>query len=318
MCTKHLHNHFWVVAVLNNPCRFKRRIQLFREFISRMKTYDVNIAIVEVAYGDRNFETDDIDAPVKVQLRTNTVLWQKENMINIGISRLPKDWKYVAWIDTDIDFVNKDWVNETIQQLQHHSVVQLFEDSLDLGPNNEIIKNSKSFMYCYKNNIETAFDKTNSYYYAKCKNNGIYWHPGYAWAATREAIDTVGGLFEVGIVGSGDHHMACSLIGDGKQSLAKGLSNDYSAHLLNWEKRALRLHKNVGYVKGTIYHYWHGKKVNRKYKERWAILIENNYEPTHDVHRDWQGLLVFYEGHYKLRDDIVNYFNQRNEDSIDT
>ena len=33
-------------------------------------------------------------------------------------------------------------------------------------------------------------------------------HPGYAWAWTRVALDAVGGLFELGGMDSGDHHMA--------------------------------------------------------------------------------------------------------------
>jgi len=318
LCSNHLRENFWVIAVLNNPCRFKKRIQLFREFIDRMKAYNVNICLVEVVYGERNFESDDIDVPIKVQMRTDTILWQKENMVNMGISRLPPNWKYVAWIDTDVDFINKNWVNETIHQLQHHAVIQLFEDAIDLGPTDEIMNTSKSFMYCYKNNIKRKCNtKEGCLNYVTFRPDGTYWHPGYAWAARRDAIDTLGGLFEVGIVGSGDHHMACCLIGEGKLSIASGLNPDYETHVLNWEKRALRLHKNVGYIKGTIFHYWHGKKINRKYKERWEILRSSQFSPTHDLHKDWQGLLIFHEGSYKLRDDILEYFNQRNEDSID-
>lgn len=316
----HLHDGFWVIAVLNNPCRYKRRIQLFFEFIERMKNYGVNICVVEVAYGERKFETAKLEVGVKVNLRTKTVLWQKENMINIGISRLPRDWKYVAWIDADIDFTRKDWVKETIHQLQMHSVVQLFQDVIDMGPDGEIMKTASSFMYCYKNDIPRSVKmggKSGEYSYDQPYNKGSYWHPGYAWAATRRAIETVGHLFELGILGAGDHHMACALIGECELSLQEKLSDDYKLQLINWEKRALKLKKNVGYVKGSIYHYWHGKKSDRRYGDRWQVLVENNYQPTHDVYRDWQGLLVFHEGNYQLRDAILRYFQSRNEDSID-
>jgi hypothetical protein len=314
----HLKSKFWVIAVLNNPSRFKRRLELFHQFIAKMKKVGVKICVVEASYGDRNYETNDLDVELKVHLNTNTILWHKENLINLGISKLPKDWEYVAWIDADIDFVRHDWVEETIHQLQHHYVVQLFEDAIDLGPNNEIIKTSKSFMYCYKNHVEKMYQKvSNNYYNTVIVNGGVYWHPGYAWACTRKAIDTFGGLFEVCIAGSGDHHMACALIGQAKTSLPKGISDDYRNHLMNWETRALRLHRNVGYVKGTVYHFFHGKKANRKYRERWQILIENDYQPTRDLYKDWQGLITFYEGNYKLRDELQEYFQQRNEDSID-
>jgi len=316
----HMKDKFWVVAVLNNPLRFKRRAQLFREFIERMNKYSVNICAVELVYGDRNFETDTMHVDIKVQLRQDTILWHKENMINIGISKLPSDWKYVAWIDTDIDFVRSDWVEETIHQLQHHPVVQLFEDAIDLGPDHQVMNIAKSFAYCHRNKLppkEYSNGKNSNYYYTSKKNGTIYWHPGYAWAATRDAINTVGGLLEIGIVGSGDHHAALALIGEANKSLSPDVSRDYKDHVLNWEKRALRLHKNLGYVKGTIYHYWHGKKKDRKYNDRWRILVDNNFQPTHDLHKDWQGLLTFHESNFKLRDDIYEYFNSRNEDSID-
>ena len=309
----HLVDKLWVIAVLNNPSRFKRRVQLFKEFVDRMKAYGVRLCIVEVAYGERNFETADIEADVKVNLRSTTVLWQKENMINIGISRLPNDWKYVAWIDTDIDFVNKNWVSDTIHELQLHHVVQLFVDAIDLGPDGEIMNTAKSFMYCYKEGMP----KMKRSYYSSRRPKGIYWHPGYAWAATRHAIQTVGSLFDYGILGAGDYHMACSLIGECQLSLQDGLTDDYKNQLIKWQKLASALHHNVGYVDGTIYHYWHGKKGDRRYGDRWKILVRNKYRPTRDVYYDWQGLLVFHEKNHQLRDDIRRYFDGRNEDSID-
>jgi hypothetical protein len=238
-------------------------------------------------------------------------------MINLGISRLPQDWEYVAWIDSDIDFVNPHWVEDTIHELQHHDVVQLFVDSIDLGPEHEVMNTAKSFAYCYKHNVPSPkFNKKLNYsYYSTTTRNGIYWHPGYAWAATKAAINVLGGLFEVAIAGAGDHHMAASLIGKGALSVPDTCTDDYKHAVAMWEKRALRLHKNIGYVKGTIYHFWHGKKINRRYAERWDIL--KNYKPSHDVYRDWQGCLTFHKGEDELRDMLRNYFQSRNEDSID-
>lgn len=321
----HLRDKFWVVTIINNPSRFKKRMKLFREFVERMKGYQVNLCIVEAVYGERRPETHDIDADIKVVLNTDTVLWQKENLINIGISRLPSDWKYVAWIDSDIDFVRKDWVAETIHQLQMHQVVQLFEDIVDLGPDHEIMRTAKSFMFCYKNGYPRCLSsKKGAYYYqgyygycSSKSSKGSQWHPGYAWAATRNAIDTTGGLFEYGILGAGDHHMACSLIGEYEYSIPSDMSEDYRNHLRIWQERALRLHKNVGYVKGTIYHYFHGKKKDRKYNDRWEVLIKNEYKPTFDVYKNSQMLLVFHPSRLQLRDSIIGYFSSRNEDSID-
>jgi len=316
----HLRDDFYVVAVISNPERYETRTRLFKEFMERMKRYGVNLCIVELAFGDRQYEITDPTNPLHIRLRSDSSLWHKENLINIGISRLPSNWKYVAWIDGDIDFVHPNWVDETIHELQHHPVVQMFEDSIDMGPDHQIMTTSKSFAYCYKKGLpykgsRSAGKTGNAYYYTYGKGN--YWHPGYAWAATKEAINILGGLFDLGIVGAGDHHMACCLIGDGKRSIPAGVTKEYRRQVLHWEERAARLNRNIGYIKGTIYHFWHGKKRDRQYKNRWEILKDNKYDPIKHVHRDWQGLLTLYPGHEQLRDDIRDYFQSRNEDSID-
>ena len=340
---------FYVVSVITNPERFKTRARLFKEFMARMDKYAAKLYIVEGAFGDRDYEVTDPTNPRHIQVRTESEIWHKENLINIGISRLPADWKYVAWIDADVDFMRPDWIQETVHELQHNPVVQMFEDAIDMGPDHEILTVFKSFGYCYKNNLPRKFSKSEKpisdtkiikhsdtidntlvtnpiktamggpYYYddQTASSPGTYWHPGYAWAATRDAINTMGGLFDLAILGAGDHHMACCLIGEGEKSIPKGIHNNYRKLVLAWQNRALRLHKNIGYVKGTICHYWHGKKVNRKYKQRWSILIENNYNPSADVHKDWQGVLTLYPGHETMRDQIREYFQSRNEDSID-
>jgi len=314
---------FYVIAVITNPERFKRRPQLFREFQDRMVKYGVNLVCVEAAYGDRDFEVTEASNPSHIQLRTDSELWHKENLINVAIGRLPSTWKYVAWIDADVDFVRPDWALETVHELQHHPVVQMFEDAIDLGPEHEILQTYKGFAACYKQGLpQRKLTKgqeyyNDTYYGAYSTSPGTYWHPGYAWAATREAINEFGGLFDAAIVGAGDHHMACCLIGQAERSIPKGVHANYRKLVKSWEHRALRLHKNIGYVKGSIYHFWHGKKRDRRYKDRWAILIDNKFDPTHDIHKDWQGLWALYPGHEALRDQIRDYFKSRNEDSID-
>jgi hypothetical protein len=301
-----------------------------------MDKYGAKLYVIEGAFGDRDFEVTDPANSRHIQIRTESELWHKENLINIAISRLPADWKYVAWIDGDIDFVRPDWIEETVHELQHHPVVQMFEDAIDMGPDHEIITLFKSFGYCYKNNLPRKYTTGDtivtseqakkvktlkfgpySYYGGSGSSPGTYWHPGYAWAATRDAINTMGGLFDMGIIGAGDHHMACCLIGEGEKSVPKGIHPNYRKSVLAWQERALRLHKNIGYVKGTIYHFWHGKKRNRKYKERWTILIDNIFNPFTDIHKDWQGVWALYPGHEALRDQIREYFQSRNEDSVD-
>ena len=320
----HLKKDFYVIAVMTNPERFKTRPRLFREFVERMKREKVNLIIAEAAFGDRDFEVTDASDPTHIQLRTNSEIWHKENLINIAMSRLPSTFKYVAWIDADIAFLNPNWVSDTIAELHHHEVVQLFSDAIDGGPRGEVMTVFKSFCFCYKTHlpplgaVKLDGSGTGSYLPDGSKASpGTYWHPGYAWAATKNAINILGGLIEFAILGSADHHMACCLIGDAKRSLPASIHKNYVDMVNAYQERALRLHKSIGYVPGTIYHYWHGKKVDRKYNDRWKILQITKFDPVVHLHRDYQGLLVLHPSHQELRDKIREYFCGRNEDSVD-
>ena len=71
----------------------------------------------------------------------------KENLINVGISKLPNDWKYVSWVDADITFLNHNWVQDTIEKLKTSDFVQLFQSALFKGPEEEVEFTLKSCMY---------------------------------------------------------------------------------------------------------------------------------------------------------------------------
>ena len=155
------------------------------------------------------------------------------------------------------------------------------------------------------------------YHYAKehkhCGVGQNYWHPGYAWAITRKAYEKIGGLYDKGILGSGDNIMMLSLLGNGLKSLHDDSTDGYKQTIINFEKKISTL--RFGYVPGTMYHYFHGSKVNRKYTERWQILVNYNYDPLTYITYDQKGIIiptnVFSQ---ELADEIMNYFNERNED----
>jgi hypothetical protein len=295
----------WVVTCISNPARYESRYRIFKHFKESMDVAKVNLMVIELAFGDRPFE---IEAENVIQLRTNDELWNKENLINIAVSRLPADWKYVAWIDADIEFIRHDWAEETVHQLQHHKVIQMFQTAVDLGPKGEVYKVYDSFMYSYITGQPKPYSK------------GAYphWHPGFAYAMTREAFNDVGGLIDFAILGSADHHMAHALIGNVKASFPKTITEAYKEKLKIWEERAnIHINKNVGYMNGTIVHHWHGKKSDRRYISRWSILTDNKFNPDLDIKKDWQGLNIFTDNGNRMRADIQKYFRVRDEDSID-
>lgn len=297
---------FYVVAVISNPIGYRSRYELYRKFKHEMEAFGVQLFTVEMAFGDRPFEVTHHSNPMNLQVRSWDELWHKENLINLGIARLPSDWEYVAWVDADITFVNKHWVSETIRQLQHYMVVQLFQTAVDLGPSKECIQVHTGFGYMHSHCIPWG---PVGYGHRK------FAHPGFAWAARREAIDKLGGLIDRAILGAADHHMALAMVGRAKESMPAGLHPNYRKMILNWEKNAIAtLRLDIGYVPGTILHHWHGKKANRKYIERWGILTHYKFDPDKDLKRDWQGLYQLMTHKIKMRDALRRYFRERFED----
>lgn len=305
-CNKGSNSTLYVVTAITNPCRYASRYDLYKKFAKMVEDAGAVLITVEAAFGNRPHVITEPNNSAHVQLRTNSEIWHKENCLNLGIERLPQDWEYVAWVDADVQFADPNWVNETLNQLQHYDVVQMFSKAQDLAPNHEPFQMHNGFMYSYINSLQ------------KDKKDYTSWHPGFAWAARRSAIDHLGGLIDVAILGAGDRHMAHALIGRVRQTIHSKLSQAYAKELILWEERAEKhIRRNVGYVPGLLLHHWHGKKRDRKYADRWKIIIDNDYDPHLDLKEDWQGLWQLTDRNFKLRDDIRAYFRARNEDSID-
>jgi hypothetical protein len=348
---------FYVIAVCSNPVRYSTRYKLFTEFTAHMADLGVdddhtkvegygNLIVVEQAFGDRPFEITSSDNKNHLQLRTQHELWHKENMINLGVQHLTKldpNWKYVAWIDADVAFQRRDIVAETVHQLQHYDIVQLFSHAIDLDPLGKPILTQEGFMYSYLNGIGAAGEDSKTKILprkwftsgdpydpysgewtkeVKIKKKTNFWHCGFAWAARRRVFDKMQ-LLDTPILGSADHSMAMSMIGYAEKSIMKGTTKGYAEPILVWQDMIEHhVKRNVGYVSGTLTHGWHGTKKNRNYVNRWDIIIKNKFNPYTDLSRDAQGLyrLLDYDSpRYRgLRDDIRDYFRQRQEDCIYT
>jgi len=293
-----------VVMVISNPCQYARRYILAREFIQRMEVEpNVLLYIVELCFEGQSFCVTKAGHPRHLQLRTNTQpLWHKENMINVGIrTLLPSSWKAMAWIDADLEFESTTWASDTLKILNGCcDIVQLFSHCSDLDAEENPMRIFQSFGFQYS--------KKKPY-----SSQGLHlWHPGFAWAMTRKAYEKAG-LYEESILGSGDHNMALSLLGNGLQSINGQTSNGYKRSVEMYQKRLLPL--RLGYVPGVIRHYFHGSKQNRKYTERWQILVKHRYDPSVHITRDKNGLIIpSKDCPPELLQDIYRYFCERNED----
>lgn len=296
-----------VVICISNPCLYARRYILIKEFMQRieLEEHDVVLYVVEYAYKNQRFIITNPKNPHHLQIRTEAPLWHKENMINVGIRKLlPPNWKAVAWIDSDIEFENVTWAKDTLKILNGtKDIVQLFSHCVDMNQRGETMNVFTSFGHQYIKGVPYS------------KQLVRFWHPGYAWACTRKAYEKMGGLFDKSILGSGDNIMALSIIQKGLNAINVESTEDYKDAVCAFQDRVKTF--RLGYVPGVIRHYYHGSKKNRRYHDRWQVLLQHKFSPLLHIQYTTDGILIPSDQCPKeLLDDIMIYFQDRNEDEF--
>jgi len=304
----------YVILPYFNYCNFKRRKELFLEFVERYyDTPGLVLCIVEAALHGAEFQ---LPNPVKrdntkimhFRVITQDPIWLKENLINIGVKRLPADWQMMAWIDADVQFLNTSWLSETKQKLAScpNNVLQLFQTAANLGPTAETYKIDTSFAYQHAlgNPVKPRAKYTD-------------WHPGFAWACSRTAYYAMGGLIDWAILGSGDRHMALAIINSVADSCPSQINADYKNRLSEFQMNCQAANLGLGYVTGTVMHFWHGRLADRKYRERWDILVSHAYCPMQDICRSHRcGLIQLTEKGKRMTSVLHEYFEGRREDNV--
>lgn len=295
-----------VIIVISNPCLYAKRYILLKEFVKRIEEEEehVNLFIVEMIYENQKFIVTNKKNKNHLQVKTDVPIWHKENMINLAVKYLlPSNYKAFAWVDADVEFENNSWAMDTLKILNGcKDVVQLFSHCVDMSNENTNLNIFNSFGYSF--NKEKKFTTKGQ----------DYWHPGYAWAITKKAYDKIGGIYDKGILGSGDSIMALSFINKAESMNNINYSDDYNNSMLEYQLKASKL--RLGYVPGVIRHYYHGSKKNRQYTERWKLLMKHNYSPIEHLTYDKQGILIPTETFpFDFKEDIMNYFRERKEDN---
>jgi hypothetical protein len=337
----------YVIVPVFNPWRWKSRYKHTVRALKHFHDSGAVIVLVEIAFNRREFVFADsgIDGlPAEcgiigdgrfrhrwIGLRSKEELWLKECAINVGVTHLPHDWQQVAWLDSDVQFARPNWVGECIQKLQHYAFLQMFSHARDLGPNYEMLPdghphaNGRGFVDAFHSGaldqlVKTAKPAGEDPGYGYGYPPRVF--PGLAWAARREAWDAVGGLLDIAIWGGGDWHMAHALIEKTQGMMRTDLHRDYKKQVMQWYFRChTHIRQNVGVMEGTILHNWHGRKTDRGYNAKHAILAQCGFDPLRHLKRDSQGLWQLHDDRstafVRIRDMMRKVARERNEDGTE-
>lgn len=307
----------YIVTCVSNPIGWKSRIDLavaaVKDWLSEP---NVEIYLAECIYGSRKYELDNlVDDPRyhHIKLRATTMAWSKENLLNEATARLPPEAQKIVFVDADVQWRRDGWASATLKALDLYPVVQPWNVCYDLGPHDEHITAHQSFASVFHAG-KPVLPLTKGFW----KSDGgpyDYPHSGYAWAWNRRSLDRVGGLIEVGGMGSGDHHMALGIIGKPEWSLPENVSKEYRSSIVTWSNRAVaEVNYKIGFVHGTIEHPFHGRKGNRKYQDRWNMFIKHSFNPHVDLKKNSYGVIEFAGNKPDLERDWDHYLREREED----
>ena len=203
----YLHGHdLWAITSCFNPVRYRLQLSNFRTFRKRLK---VPLVVVELSYGD-DFELQEPDADILIQLRGGAALWQKEQLLNLALQALPESCRHVAWLDCDVLFSSEDWADSTVRRLERFAIIQLFNNvhylpsdcSAPCSPTDaELTRPSAAF------SIASGIPPTTAIGHAQNTREGSS-ATGFAWTASRKLLDQHK-FFDACILNGGDRAMNC-------------------------------------------------------------------------------------------------------------
>ena len=291
-----------------NPLQYESRIRNFRLFHDAIAEA-LPVYIIECVFGDVDFALSHL--PNHIGVRSESVLWQKERLINHALCHHVSHYAKVAWLDADILFTNPDWVRQTSEMLETYRVVQLFEEAYRLPQG--------ATKYDGRGDRWPSFGAT----FAEdpsCFDAGKFTphgHTGFGWAARRDVLMDHG-LYDACLSGSADHVMVHAMCGRTESrciDVNLGRSSPLRTHFEQWAQRMYAaVDARVAAVPGSILHLWHGEIAERKYNLRCQELLELGFDPASDIVVDDRGCWTWKSDRPDLHAWGERYFSSRKED----
>jgi hypothetical protein len=304
----------WAITSYFNPMRYRSRLLNFRTFRERLH---VPLVAVELTYGP-DFELQEQDAEILVQLRGGAVLWQKERLLNLALQALPRHCRNVAWLDCDIIFGAADWAGSASRLLDRFPIVQMYRHAHYLSPHwtpakdctteVEFTRPSAAFSVASGVPAMTCIGHLLDTLEGTCAN-------GLAWAARRELLDQHG-FFDACIIGGGDRAMASAAYHCFDELMkSHSMNKRQQDRYVGWAKPFYEsVRAEIGYLDGDIFHIWHGDVRDRHPRGRHEGLQEFEFDPFTDIAIDTNGCWRWNTEKKEMHDYIRGYFASRRED----
>lgn len=305
----------WGITSYFNPAAYRSRLANYRAFHERLA---VPLMTVELAF-DGDFQLGPDDADALLQIRGRDVMWQKERLLNVALSRLPNDCTAVAWLDCDVILERDDWPQRALAALDDHVLVQPFDHAYELPrdvlptdvPRSELEPGQPSFA---RQLAEGAL--THGVLEAwRVNGDRTTLRDGYAWVGRRDVLQRHG-FYDARVTGGSTRDLACAALGAFDPLIdGRPMTDAQREHLLCWARSFYAsVQGRIGCLEGAVYHLWHGDLEDRRYTVRHTELLSHDFDPSRDIALDEAGCWRWNSDKPDLHAHVREFFAVRRED----
>lgn len=294
-----MRDDFAVVSSHYNFAGFASPRRNLHRFLRQMAKDGIPTYGVELHLAGQTPQTTGHPGWRQVEVGPDSVLSQKEALVNAAVRSMPDGIERFAEVDADLWFDNPRWVDDTLEMLERHPCGQPFGEAVWTGRDGEVELVRAS---------------------AAAAGLGLDpWlgHPGFSWAFRRQFFETVGGWYDRAILGGADLLWAAAAIGGatpGEVAQRVGIGADPSGYLAYYDLVVSTLGESrPGFTEGRVWHEFHGSRSDRRYGQRPRIM--EGMDPGRHLRLRPDGVLEWTaDAPAELRRRVAGYFATRKED----
>lgn len=289
-----------------SPCNFQKPRKNLYETLSSLEQTKCPVTLIEaIMPGSEPLVLPDWVDHHKFSVATNSILFLKENLYNIGIKKT--NYSKILFLDTDILFDNPNFIDDSSSLLDTYDVIQPYDISIWMNDDRLPLVG-----YYYKHSFAKGI-------YNNSDIDRYTYHPGFAWGMTRKFLDYVGGLYDQHPVGGSDLAFGYAIYPENpsKSIVEKWLNINQlwinTNKYILYKQRVFDFGPKIGYLAGcTCRHLYHGSHAKRNYidrnKQYLPDLIDNDYPLSYNE----DGILEWVNEEHGIR--CLEYFKSRDED----
>jgi hypothetical protein len=283
-----------IIIPLFNITKSVRIYQNFLYIIQLFEKSNILYSVIELAYFDEPFFTEEKEN--YFHLRTDSILFHKENLLKIAINNLSTTYKKFCIMDGDIIFDDLNFYDNVSILLDTYDIIQPFKKA------NWLSINMKDTIFNACSSCYTSINETDDFP-----------HQGFVWAFTLDTFKKIENLFDLIPIGANDTLLSGIICNIPKHlSSARG---SLTKICLNYSLEPIKL--NYYYLDCTIYHLFHGTLSKRKYSERFTEFRKLINTKEQYIKKNEQGVYEWVEEYKDLLNEyMTSYFKSREDDNV--